>query len=232
MALRPVTYLKQTVSVAVAAAALLAAVAAPSPVDAQTTRQGQDARRGPDWYFVGGAATGEAGGFGGRFPRHASLVDYSGGFAPMTGEFGLSVGDDRPARHEFVLVWSDRSGSDRLGLATGQSLSITLPRDSYTFLVNRSIEVDLGTAITPHVMAGLGLTYQVPGAEGANGGVGTDDWRPAFQVGVGASYDVTDRFAITARLRAFYLGADRMGDGAAADDQFSQDFFVGARIRF
>jgi opacity protein-like surface antigen len=232
MALRPVTCWNQRMSVAVGAAALLAALVAPSSVDAQTTRQGQEARRGPDWYFVGGAASGEPGGFEGPSPRHGAPVGYSGGFAPMIGGFGLSVGDDRPARHEFVLVLSNRPGADRVGLAAGQSLSITLPRDSYTFLVNRSIEVDLGTAITPHFMAGLGLTYQVPGTDGDNGGVGADDWRPAFQVGVGASYDVTDQFAITARLRAFYLGAERLGDGGAADDQFSQDFFVGARIRF
>lgn len=231
MALRPVNHWSQRIPAAVAAVWLVVS-AMPSTSDAQSLRAGQETRRGPDWYFVGGAATGTAGGAERGVPGAVGFAGSSDGFAAMTGGQGLLVRDDRPARHEFVLVLSDRPDAERVGLAAGQSLSITLPRDSYTFLVNRSVEVDLGTAITPHFMAGLGLTYQVPSTDGTGIGSGADDWRPAFQIGVGASYDVTDQFAITARLRAFYLGADRLGERGAADDQFSQDFFVGARIRF
>lgn len=186
-------------------------------VDAQSPEVAQPA----EWYFVGGTSLVGETAIDLYHPTYDGQT-VGGGAVPRYGA----------ERYEFVLTLSDSADPQDLTLSSGQSLAFSVPRDTYTFLVNRTMALDLGTAVTPHFMAGLGLTYQMPDREPAGRSPLRESWQPAFQFGVGASYDLTDSFAISARLRAFYLGGETSGEQGATEGQFSQDFFLGARLLF
>ena len=105
----------------------------------------------------------------------------------------------------------------------------------YTFLVNRSFDWSNGSPITPHFMAGLGMTYtddQGVADLARRTADGRSSWQPTVQFGFGASYEVSTRWALVAHYRALIVGADTFVMDADQDSQFTQDFMIGARLRF
>ena len=102
-----------------------------------------------------------------------------------------------------------------------------------SLLVNHSFNWQNDSPITPHFMAGLGLSYFDP--ESGGGLLSPTDagsWKPAFQVGVGATYEASSNWAFTARYRAFYVSEDVPVTERELDGTLSQQFMIGARIRF
>lgn len=149
----------------------------------------------------------------------------------------LSLGeaDETVARHEFVLTLSDDPDPERLRFTAGQSLELSGRTETYTFLVNRSFDWTNDSPITPHFMAGLGMTYtDDQGVADLAGRDQGDDatWRPAFQFGFGASYEVSTNWALVARYRALMVGAESLTLDGDADSGFTQNFMIGARIKF
>lgn len=117
---------------------------------------------------------------------------------------------------------------------SGQGASGLSGTGGYTMMFTGSYGLRTGTAITPRVSAGVGLSSRVEG-----GGVGlpsqdlgrADAVAPAFQLGLGADYEVTDNWAFSAEYRAFYEGATE-SETRTFDPRLSQQFTVGAKIRF
>lgn len=145
------------------------------------------------------------------------------------------IADAGAPRYEFVLTLSDDSDPDRLRFTSGQSYGISGRSEMYTFLLNRSFDFVNDSPITPHFMAGLGMTY-IDDLGVANlaqrSGRGNAAWKPAMQFGVGASYDISSSWALTAQYRAFFVGTDAFVTDDQRDGLFSQDFMIGARLRF
>ena len=134
-----------------------------------------------------------------------------------------------------MLTLSDDPDPERLRFTTGQSYALGGRSETYTFLVNRSFDWDTGSPITPHFMAGLGMTYTddqgvADLARRLEDGAST--WQPAVQFGFGASYEVFPGWAFVARYRALIVGADTLVIDSDQESQFTQDFMIGTRIRF
>jgi opacity protein-like surface antigen len=171
------------------------------------------------WYFIGDTNSPWA-----RLDRdarepHLSLDDVDAG-AP---------------RHEFVLTLSDDPNPERLRFTTGQSLELAGRSETYTFLVNRSFDWSNDSPITPHFMAGLGMTYtddQGVAALANRRHEGDASWQPAFQFGFGASYEISTNWALVAQYRALIVGADSLVLDGDKDRNFTQNFMIGARIKF
>lgn len=105
---------------------------------------------------------------------------------------------------------------------------------AYTLMFSGSYDVRTGTAITPRISAGVGVASRfdgvglgIPGQDPSR----ADDMAPAFQLGLGADYAVSDNWAFSAEYRAFYEGASETEAGPV-DPRVSQQFTVGAKIRF
>jgi hypothetical protein len=201
-------------SVALVAMACFLAIAASSPTRAQDS-----ASPAATWYFIGDTDSPLARlGQRGREPY-----------------LSLDAADAAAPSYEFVLTLSDDSDPERLRFATGQSLDISGRSEKYTFLVSRSFDWHNASPITPHFMAGLGMTYtddQGVAALVCRSQEGTSTWKPALQFGFGASYDISSSWALVAQYRALILGADTFVLDGEADSQFTQNFMIGARIRF
>ena len=121
-----------------------------------------------------------------------------------------------------VITFSDGTGI--LGPSTG----------AYTVMLSGSYDVSTGTALTPRVLAGVGVS-----SLDGTAGIGlpkqdltrSDDLTPTFQFGVGADYAISDNWAFTAEYRAFYQGGSER-ETEPVDPQVSQRFTIGAKIRF
>lgn len=173
----------------------------------------------PTWYFIGDTNSTWA-----RLDRDAREPYLS-----------LDDVDNGAARHEFVLTLSDGSDPERLRFTTGQSLELTGRSETYTFLINRSFDWSNSSPITPHFMAGLGMTFtddQGVAALANRGKEGDASWQPAFQFGFGASYEISTSWALVAQYRALIVGADTLVLDGDSDRNFTQNFMIGARIKF
>lgn len=147
----------------------------------------------------------------------------------------LDEADAGVPRHEFVLTLSDDPNPERLRFTAGQSLELAGRSETYTFLVNRSFDWSNDSPITPHFMAGLGVTYtddQGVAALANRSDQGDGSWQPAFQFGFGASYEITTSWALVAQYRALIVGADALVLDGDTDRHFTQNFMIGARIKF
>jgi opacity protein-like surface antigen len=147
----------------------------------------------------------------------------------------LGEADGTAARHEFVLTLSDDPDPERLRFTAGQSLELSGRIETYTFLVNRSFDWSNDTPITPHFMAGLGMTYTDDQGVADLAGRGAEEdatWRPAFQIGFGASYELSTSWALVAQYRALMVGAESLTLDGDRDGAFTQNFMIGARIKF
>jgi hypothetical protein len=190
-----------------------------SSFGAPAARAQSDAAPEATWYFIGDTNSPWA-----RLDRdsrepYLALEDLEGG----------------AARHEFVLTLSDDPDPDRLRFTAGQSLALAGRSETYTFLVNRSFDWSTGSAITPHFMAGLGMTYtddQGVAALASRSDEGDASWQPALQIGFGASYDISTNWALVAQYRALIVGADTLVMDGDKDGNFTQNFMIGARIKF
>lgn len=119
---------------------------------------------------------------------------------------------------------------------SGQGATGLSGTGGYTMMFTGSYGLRTGTSITPRVSAGVGLSSRI---DGGGGGVGlpsqnpgrADAVAPAFQLGLGADYEVTDNWAFSAEYRAFYEGATE-SETRTFDPRLSQQFTVGAKIRF
>lgn len=143
--------------------------------------------------------------------------------------------DDAATRHEFVLTLSDDPDPERLRFTAGQSLALSGRTETYTFLVNRSFDWNNDSPITPHFMAGLGMTYTDDQGVADLAGRGAQDdaaWRPAFQFGFGASYEMSTSWALVAQYRALMVGTESFTLDGDRDGAFTQNFMIGARIKF
>ncbi len=102
-----------------------------------------------------------------------------------------------------------------------------------TIFVDGSYDWDVDLPIVPHVTAGLGLTYldrggaSIAGRSEDDTGVST-----VFRVGLGASYRLGESWSLTAEYAAAYLGADRDVSLVDLDRGITQNFTIGAKIRF
>jgi len=179
------------------------------------------------WYFIG--------------ESNAPSTQFDPRFDSASREPFLTLDDADAAapRYEFVLTLSDDSNPDRLRFTSGQSQGLAGQSEMYTFLVNRTFDWTNESPITPHFMAGLGMTYTYTDDQGVadlaqrSGGGDQSSWKPAFQFGVGASYEISPSWALTARYRALFVGSDpRTFDEDGSDALFTQDFMIGAQIRF
>jgi len=171
------------------------------------------------WYFIGDSNSPWA-----RLDRDAREPFLS-----------LGEADELAARHEFVLTLSDDSNPERLRFTAGQSLALSGRTETYTFLVNRSFDWSNDSPITPHLMAGLGMTYTDDQGVADLAGRGAEDdatWRPAFQFGFGASYEISTNWALVAQYRALMVGAESFALDGDGDAGFTQNFMIGARIKF
>ncbi|MBL6597561.1 MAG: porin family protein [Alphaproteobacteria bacterium] len=171
------------------------------------------------WYFIGDSNSPWA-----RLDRDAREPFLS-----------LGEADELAARHEFVLTLSDDSNPERLRFTAGQSLALSGRTETYTFLVNRSFDWSNDSPITPHFMAGLGMTYTDDQGVADLAGRGAEDdatWRPAFQFGFGASYEISTNWALVAQYRALMVGAESFALDGDGDAGFTQNFMIGARIKF
>jgi opacity protein-like surface antigen len=185
-----------------------------SAVDAQSTKPAEAA-----WYFIGDSSSPWA------------RLDQDG----REPYFALSEMDSDAPRHEFVLTLSDDPSPERLRFTTGQSLELAGRSETYTFLVNRSFDWNNETPITPHFMAGLGMTYtddQGVAAQARRSDDQDASWQPAFQFGFGASYEISRSWALVAQYRALIVGADTLVLDGDKDHLFTQNFMIGARIKF
>ena len=197
--------------------ALMAIVAA--SFGAPTARAQNVASAEATWYFIGDTNSPWA-----RLDRdvrepYLSLEDEGAG-AP---------------RHEFVLTLSDDPDPEHLRFTAGQSLELGGRSETYTFLVNRSFDWSNESPITPHFMAGLGMTFtddQGVAALANRGKEGDASWQPAFQFGFGASYEISTSWALVAQYRALIVGADTLVLDGDSDRNFTQNFMIGARIKF
>jgi len=170
------------------------------------------------WYFIGDSNSPWA-----RLDRDAREPFLS-----------LGEADELAARHEFVLTLSDDSNPERLRFTAGQSLALSGRTETYTFLVNRSFDWSNDSPITPHFMAGLGMTYTDDQGVADLAGRGAEDdatWRPAFQFGFGASYEISTNWALVAQYRALMVGAESFALDGDGDAGFTQNFMIGARIK-
>lgn len=134
-------------------------------------------------------------------------------------------------RYTFSLRYSD------LGTPTGQ-VGFGRGHDPYgaedvlSFSLGHSFDLsdygELGfiSGIRPHVLAGLGFAS----------GTGLDrqeEMAPALELGVGASYEVSEHWDFFTEYRAFYLrNAEQTLRGADENAGFAQNFMLGARLRF
>ena len=87
---------------------------------------------------------------------------------------------------------------------------------------------DLGADwwVRPHVVAGLGLAY-------GTGLDRQDEMSPAFELGFGASYEISDSWDFFTEYRAFYTRTAQPSLRNQEDESsFAQNFMLGARLRF
>jgi hypothetical protein len=184
-----------------------------SPAAALAETGGADA----DWYVVG-----------------SELAAHDRGFldGPMV-EPRPSLSVTTPESFDFVFNLGDEADGERVSFTAGRSLRLDSDGDTYTFLMSRSFGLETGTALTPSFTAGIGFTYldQVPTVtRGLIDGSGS--WQPAMQFGFGATYDLSASLAVTARYRALMLGGEALATSAKFDPRVTQDFMIGARLRF
>jgi len=81
----------------------------------------------------------------------------------------------------------------------------------------------------------LGMTYTDDQGVADLAGRGAEDdatWRPAFQFGFGASYEISTNWALVAQYRALMVGAESFALDGDGDAGFTQNFMIGARIKF
>lgn len=180
----------------------------------------QDATSGEaTWYFIGDSNSQWS-----RFDRDSR-------------EPFVSLGDldGTATRREFVLTLIEDPDPERLRFTAGQSLGLAGRGETYTFLVNRSFDWTNSSPITPHFMAGLGMTYtddQGVANQARQSDAAEPSWRPAFQFGFGASYEISTRWSLVAQYRALVVGADSFNLDGDTDRGFTQNFMIGARINF
>tara|TARA_E500000318_G_scaffold55651_1_gene51670 strand:+ start:4793 stop:5395 length:603 start_codon:yes stop_codon:yes gene_type:complete len=137
-----------------------------------------------------------------------------------------NLGDSRSGeRYQFSLRYTDLgepTGQVGLGrgpdpYGTGDVLSISL---------GRSFDLGEDWSLRPHVVAGLGLAY-------GTGLDGQEERSPAFELGFGATYEISDSWDLFTEYRAFYIRTAQPNLRVEEDDSsFAQNFMLGARLRF
>lgn len=165
------------------------------------------------WYFLGASTD-----------RYGNEEQDQPGFSSETERRSLDefrTGE----RYQFSLRYTD------LGEPAGQ---IGLGRGPDPYGAGDVLSISLGHSfdlgedwwVRPHVVAGLGLAY----------GTGLDrqeEMSPSFELGVGASYEISDSWDFFTEYRAFYTRTAQPSLRSQEDDSgFAQNFMLGARLRF
>lgn len=98
--------------------------------------------------------------------------------------------------------------------------------DTLSIYLNHSFDLGEDWSVRPHVIAGLGLAY-------GTGLDRQDEMSPAFELGFGASYEISESWDFFTEYRAFYTGTAQPDLRSKEDDSgFAQNFMLGARLRF
>lgn len=165
------------------------------------------------WYFLGAETD-----------RHGRVGYESGGALLNADRRGLDEFRDGE-RYTFSFRYSD------LGTPTGQ-IGLGRGPDPYgsgdvlSIYFDHRFDLGIETGLRPHMVAGVGLAY----------GTGLDrqeELAPALELGVGASYAITDRWDFFTEYRAFYTGRAEQSLRAQDDtSSLAQNFMLGARLRF
>jgi opacity protein-like surface antigen len=214
--------LKRCIGVAVLAAALgslVGAAQAQTVVEAQDPKDGADAGPAGAWYVVG-----DIEGQGARAPLDR--------FAGVDDRFGV---DDAESPRVALGVTFSNGAADRVMDFTAPSPTEGEDiEDRFTFLVSGAYDWHTGTMVTPRFMAGVGLSYLDPTANGTR--IRQDDAdrsnvAPAMQLGIGADVTISNSLDLSAEYRASFRGGVEYG-GAERDQQLDQKFVLGAKIRF
>ena len=135
----------------------------------------------------------------------------------------------QPSRVDVGLTFDGQGPT--LGIGREQNRLGSVPSDVYTFLLNRSVEWDLGSGLRPHMVAGVGVAYiDIEGVE--RPAQADSSLVPAFRLGFGASYALSDTWDVTAHYRAFYAGALHRDPSGDPEGGLAYDFMIGTRLRF
>jgi outer membrane autotransporter protein len=149
----------------------------------------------------------------------------------------LQVDDLMSRRLSIDFNYGGRGAANVLSITEGSGIgSSASGRETgeYELMVSGSYDMRNGTAITPRISAGVGMSSHRDG-----GGLGVPsadpsraaDIAPALELGLGADYAVSESWGFSAEYRAFYHGASDTEAGQI-DPQISQRFTIGAKIRF
>lgn len=128
-------------------------------------------------------------------------------------------------RYTFSLRYSDLdTPTGQIGFGRGPDPYGA--EDVLAFYLDHTFDFGDDFGLRPHVLAGMGLAY----------GTGLDrqeELGPALELGVGASYELSDHWDFFTEYRAFYTGtAEPSLRTQESDSGFAQNFMLGARLRF
>ena len=187
-----------------------------------------------------GASANEAGAAGDTSPWYVvGEIEFqpSTRFDVGTRDDGLQVNDLMSRRLAVDFNYGGQGHANVLSITEGGRIGSPGPgreTGGYEVMFSGSYDVRTGTAITPRISAGIGMVSRqdsggrrVPSADPTR----ADDVVPALELGLGADYAVTETWGFSADYRAFYHGASNTETGPV-DPQVSQQFTVGAKIRF
>ena len=139
---------------------------------------------------------------------------------------------ERNAPLQLGFTYSNTSNPDRFQITPHVGAVAGLDAHNAIF-VDGSYDWDVDLPIVPHVTAGLGLTYLDRGGSAVSRFSEEDaGLSPVFRVGLGASYRLGRSWSLTAEYAAAYLGSDRDQSLADLDRGITQNFTIGAKIRF
>ena len=172
-------------------------------------------------------------------------TDYDTGYAvgaTLGKSWGL-VGSVRP-RTEIELSYSE-SDVDTIffsGNGPAEEINVAGDSSSTTVFANALLDIPLsGIPVTPYIGAGIGVAFtEQDFAYGPGVHVGDSDEVFAAQLIAGASYDISDRFALTLDgryQRAFGVESRRVAPngtvtGTVEDDLDTFAVTLGLRIKF
>ncbi|MCR9176333.1 MAG: outer membrane beta-barrel protein [Alphaproteobacteria bacterium] len=149
---------------------------------------------------------------------------------------GLQIDDLMSRRLAVDFNFGGQGRGNVLSITEGGRIGAPSPgreTGGYEVMFSGSYDVRTGTAITPRISAGIGMASRhdsgagVPSADPSH----ADDVVPALELGLGADYAVSETWGFSAEYRAFYHGAPNTETGPI-DPQVSQQFTIGAKIRF
>ncbi|MEO9900981.1 hypothetical protein [Nisaea sp.] len=165
------------------------------------------------WYFLGASTD-----------RFGNEEQNQPGFASEPER--RSLDDSRSGeRYKFSLRYTDLGEpTGQVGLGRGPDPYGT--GDVLSIYLDHSFDLGEDWLLRPHVVAGLGLAY-------GNGLDRHDEMSPAFELGFGATYEISDSWDFFTEYRAFYTRTAQPNLRPEGDDSgFAQNFTLGARLRF